>query len=90
MKTPTLLLVLVAACGGKQSMDSTPAAATQAADTATQAAEAATQAKAGAALEPRSGSNTTGMVTITPMDGGLHVEVRVANATPGKHGIHFH
>jgi Cu-Zn family superoxide dismutase len=80
MKTTPLLLVLVAACGGKQSMDSaTPAAAA-----------AAMEPQAGAALEPRSGSQTTGMVTVKPMGNGIHVDIKVAGATPGKHGIHFH
>jgi superoxide dismutase, Cu-Zn family len=45
---------------------------------------------AGAALEPRSGSTTTGFVEARAMDGGTHLTIRVANATPGKHGVHLH
>jgi Cu-Zn family superoxide dismutase len=73
------MVFLVAACGG---------GAKQAAETA--AVVAAGAPVAGGALEARSGSSVTGMVDIVPMGDGVHVTVRVANATPGKHGLHFH
>lgn len=72
--------VFLLACGG--------GAAKQAADTAK--AVTGSKAVAGGALEPKSGSAVTGMVEIAPMDDGVHVTVRVANAAPGKHGLHFH
>jgi Cu-Zn family superoxide dismutase len=81
MKKTAFLVVLIAACGAKQSSDSSAPVA---------AVEAAKEVKASAALEPRAGSQTTGSVSIAPMGNGIHVEVKVANATPGKHGVHFH
>jgi superoxide dismutase, Cu-Zn family len=84
------LVTFLAACGGGSKQ-----AATETAATATTAAEvgkevAAGKPIAGGALEPRSGSAVTGAVEVMPMGDGVHVTVRVANATPGKHGLHFH
>ena len=36
------------------------------------------------------GSSVTGNATLTDMPDGLHVEVKVAGVTPGKHGLHIH
>ena len=83
MRKTIIAMGLAAACGG--------GAKQQAAETA-QAVEQAVEAKApaGAALEPRSGSQVSGFVSIRPMGDGVHVDVRVQGATPGKHGFHFH
>ena len=35
-------------------------------------------------------SNVSGDVALTEANGGLTVEVKVANLSPGKHGLHFH
>jgi Cu-Zn family superoxide dismutase len=75
---PALALAL-GACGGGSK---------QAVETAQTVAAA--MPSAGCALEPRSGSSVTGFVEVKPMGDGVHVTVRVANATPGKHGLHFH
>jgi superoxide dismutase, Cu-Zn family len=71
--------LLLAACGGSTK---------QTAETVREAV--ADRPPAGAALEPRSGSMVTGFVAARPMEGGTHLSISVANATPGKHGVHLH
>ncbi len=44
-----------------------------------------------AALEPKSGSKTTGTAALTPLpDGSVQIVVNIANAAPGSHGLHVH
>jgi superoxide dismutase, Cu-Zn family len=43
-----------------------------------------------AKLEPRSGSNVSGIARVTPGGSGVVVLVEVQNATPGEHGVHIH
>jgi superoxide dismutase, Cu-Zn family len=73
------LPLFLAACGGgtKQTAQTVETAAKE-------------KAPAGGALEPRSGSTTTGFVEAAPMADGTHLTIRVSNATPGKHGAHLH
>ncbi len=81
MRTLRLALpFLLAACGGgaKQTAETVQTTVTE------------ERPPAGGALEPRSGSQTTGFVTVRPKDGGVEIEVKVANASPGKHGVHLH
>src|SRR6185503_3731276 len=87
-----LLAVVLAACGGGSKQAATTPTEQAVTTVPSTPAETAAPAKAaaGAALEPRSGSKVTGMVTIAPMGDGVHVDVRIANATPGTHGLHFH
>jgi Cu-Zn family superoxide dismutase len=41
-------------------------------------------------LEPRSGSNVSGNVRLTPTAGGAVALVEIQNASPGEHGVHVH
>ena len=94
----TFILVVLAACGGGSKQAAPPATAAESQPVTSVPSESAppaeaapaAQKSAGAALESRSGSKVTGQVTIKPMGDGVHVDVRVAGATPGKHGLHFH
>ena len=87
----TLLVVVLAACGGGSKQVGTTTEIQPSTSVPAEAAPPATdKAPAGAALESRSGSSVTGMVTIRPMGDGVHVDAKVAGATPGKHGFHFH
>jgi len=38
----------------------------------------------------QAGSTLSGTARFTPMDGGLRITVTVAQAPPGRHGIHIH
>jgi Cu-Zn family superoxide dismutase len=76
-----LLCALVAACGGSKAADSVPPVA---------AAVEAKAPAAGGALVAGGGGSVTGMVSVSAMGDGTHVDVKVTGATPGKHGIHFH
>jgi len=46
--------------------------------------------KAKAVLMSKSGSDATGVVTFTKVDGGVKVEGEVKGLTPGMHGFHVH
>jgi Cu-Zn family superoxide dismutase len=46
--------------------------------------------KAMAKLEPKSGSQVTGMITFTKSGDEVQVVADVQNLTPGKHGFHIH
>jgi Cu-Zn family superoxide dismutase len=42
-------------------------------------------------LEPRSGSKVTGTAALSALpDGSVEITIAVANAAPGKHGVHLH
>jgi Cu-Zn family superoxide dismutase len=41
-------------------------------------------------LEPRSNSKVSGKLTLSEAKDGVRVQVQIAGAAPGKHGIHFH
>ncbi len=41
-------------------------------------------------LAPRSGSNTSGMVTFTDLGGALRVDAQLSGLTSGEHGFHIH
>ena len=43
-----------------------------------------------AALSEMEGSGLTGTATFTEMDEGVHVVIKIQNATPGLHAIHLH
>ena len=83
MRTIGMLSIsfLFLACGGSQQKDAAAAGA----------AMAASAPGAVATLEPRSGSNVAGTATFTAAGNGqVAVMVKVANAAPGKHGVHLH
>ena len=46
--------------------------------------------KAVAVLRPASGSNVSGLVTFTKIDGGVRVVADVEGLKPGEHGFHIH
>lgn len=46
--------------------------------------------KAAAQLEPKSGSQVTGMVTFTKVGDEIQVVADIQNLKPGKHGFHIH
>jgi len=46
--------------------------------------------KAAAQLEPKSGSQVTGMVTFTKVGDEIQVLADIQNLKPGKHGFHIH
>ncbi|ARA94464.1 hypothetical protein AWN76_015745 [Rhodothermaceae bacterium RA] len=73
--------LLLAGCGGQDAGQSAtePAAST-----------APAPRTAVASLAPTEGYETTGQVTFTEVDGGVRVEARVENLTPGPHGFHIH
>jgi Cu-Zn family superoxide dismutase len=78
---PLSLSLLLVACGAASKTE--PATA--------MASAAAMAPGAAAALEPRSGSQVAGTAEFADAGGGeLKVTIRVANATPGKHGVHLH
>ncbi len=41
-------------------------------------------------LGPASGSSVSGIVTLIPVAGGVHIEVKASGLTPGVHGFHVH
>ncbi len=41
-------------------------------------------------LEPTEGNDVRGMLTITSMEGGVHVTGTISGLTEGEHGIHVH
>jgi Cu-Zn family superoxide dismutase len=43
-----------------------------------------------ATLAPASGSGVTGLVTVTPIAGGVHLDVKASGLAPGVHGFHIH
>ena len=53
-------------------------------------AQAQEVTKAAAQLEPKSGSQVTGMVTFTKVGDEIQVVADIQNLKPGKHGIHIH
>lgn len=54
------------------------------------AASGGDPADAIAILLPTQGSNVTGVVKFTKVDGGVRVEAHVEGLTPGVHGFHVH
>ncbi|MFN2540882.1 MAG: superoxide dismutase family protein [Chthoniobacterales bacterium] len=46
--------------------------------------------KATAKLEPKSGSNVSGLITFTKTGADVHVVGDIENLKPGKHGFHIH
>ena len=90
MRFALLLLVLTGACATASS-SVPPSSEAAAADGGTAAGAPAQAAPvATAALEPRSGSNTSGTARITPTATGVVVLIEVQNAAPGEHGVHVH
>lgn len=53
-------------------------------------AQAQEVTKAAAQLEPKSGSQVTGMVTFTKVGDEVQVVADIQNLKPGKHGFHIH
>src|ERR1017187_4607437 len=53
-------------------------------------AQAESVTKAVAALSPTKGSNVSGTVTFTKVDGGVKIVADVTGLTPGLHGFHIH
>ena len=53
-------------------------------------AQAQSVAKAVAALSPIKGSNVSGTVTFTQVNGGVRIIADVTGLTPGVHGFHIH
>ena len=53
-------------------------------------AQAQEVTKAAAQLEPKSGSQVTGMVTFTKVGDEIQVVADIQNLKPGKHGFHIH
>src|SRR5882762_5629052 len=53
-------------------------------------AQAQEVTKAAAQLEPKSGSQVTGMVTFTKVGDEVQVVADIQNLKPGKHGLHIH
>jgi Cu-Zn family superoxide dismutase len=47
-------------------------------------------AKGVAVLSPTKGSNVSGVVTFTKVDGGVMIIADMTGLTPGKHGFHIH
>lgn len=43
-----------------------------------------------ATIESKSGSSVTGTATFKKVSGGVEITVTLANASPGKHGVHLH
>jgi superoxide dismutase, Cu-Zn family len=96
----TISLFVCVACGPQNSPPATeaaaaPASAPIAAAGAPQALPAANATSASSApisakIEPRSGSNAGGQVTLTATKDGVRVEVLVTGVSPGNHGLHFH
>lgn len=83
MRTIGMLSIsfLFLACGASKQKDAATAGV----------AAAAGAPGAAATLEPRSGSNVAGTATFTDAGNGqVAVTVKVANAAPGKHGVHLH
>jgi len=50
----------------------------------------AAPAAAVAKLQPRAGTEITGSVSFTEVEGGVQVMVHIEGAAPGAHGIHLH
>jgi Cu-Zn family superoxide dismutase len=73
------LSFILLGCGGAQK------------EAAGAAASAAKLPGAIATLEPKSGSAVAGTAEFTDVgDGSVQIVVRIANAQPGKHGLHIH
>ncbi|HXP35479.1 MAG TPA: superoxide dismutase family protein [Chthoniobacterales bacterium] len=53
-------------------------------------AQAQEVTKAAAQLEPKSGSQVSGMVTFTKVGDEIRVVADIQNLKPGKHGFHIH
>src|SRR5438874_10041305 len=53
-------------------------------------AQAQEVTKAAAQLEPKSGSQVTGLVTFTKVGDKIQVVADIQNLKPGKHGFHIH
>ena len=53
-------------------------------------AQAQEVTKAAAQLEPKSGSQVTGLVTFTKVGDEIQVVADIQNLKPGKHGLHIH
>ena len=53
-------------------------------------AQAQEVTKAAAQLEPKSGSQVTGLVTFTKVGDEIQVVADIQNLKPGKHGFHIH
>jgi Cu-Zn family superoxide dismutase len=43
-----------------------------------------------AKIDPRSGSNVTGIATFEEVPGGVRVRIEIQNAPPGWHAVHVH
>jgi Cu-Zn family superoxide dismutase len=79
---PIAFSLALLGCGGAQNPATGAAGA---------AASAAKLPGAIATLEPKSGSAVTGTAEFTDgSDGTVQIVVRIANAQPGKHGLHIH
>ena len=53
-------------------------------------AQAQSVTRAVAVLSPTKGSNVSGTVTFTQVNGGVRIVADVTGLTPGKHGFHIH
>ncbi|WP_454764719.1 superoxide dismutase family protein [Cupriavidus campinensis] len=85
--TVSAAVAVLAGCGTSGMGSSSPAASAS----ASTGAGMAGVAKAAAALQPKSGTNTTGRVTFDQQSGGVMVVVAVTGLPPGtSHGFHVH
>lgn len=41
-------------------------------------------------IKPTKGNNVQGLVTFSPVEGGIKIVADIANLKPGKHGFHIH
>ena len=85
MTVAVILGSAVAGCGGE---DEEGAAEKSAADL--QQPEPEKMTRAVAVIEPRSGSEMTGMATFTVNGGFVQAIIMIANAEPGEHAVHIH
>jgi Cu-Zn family superoxide dismutase len=90
MRTPIFVIsaMCLAACGGSAKKSSTQAPVTGAPTKDTPKPAAGDQAMA--MLEPRSGSEISGMAMFKEVEGGVQIELEIKGAKPGKHGAHLH
>ena len=81
-------LLALAACGGDDTPDTTPADTLP--DSLAVEATGGMGDEVSVAIEPLGDSGVSGTVTFRPTDGGVQVTYAVDGLTPGLHGFHVH